>query len=105
MPDRNTMRSIFSPILEMANNVHNTLSYFIYNFNRGYHGGELAHGIGKSLFTKSNDNELINGRGQTINIFISLDRSQELMKHKYNSSSPKYYYNEYMLSVLRYTGF
>jgi hypothetical protein len=108
MPGRNTMKSIFFPTLEMANNVFLTLFYFIRNFYRGYDGGELAYGIGKSLFTKINDNELMNGQGKTINIAFFVERSQKLMKLKCivnNKDLPKDFYDEYMLAVLRYTGF
>jgi hypothetical protein len=105
MPGRNTMRSIFFPTLEMANNVRSTLLYFIINFDRGYHGGELARGIGKSLFTKINDEQLMNSSGQTINILSFVERTQELMKYKCNNNLPKYYYDEFMLVVLKHSNF
>jgi len=105
MPGKNTMTSIFFPNLEMTNNVRNKLSYFMRNFDRGYHGGELARGYGKSLFTKINDNELMNSGGQTINIPLFVERTQELMKYKCNNNLPKYYYDEFMLVVLKYTNF
>jgi hypothetical protein len=103
MPNTNTMKRIFLPTLEMANNVRSSLSYFICNFDRGYRGGELARGIGKSMFSRVNDDELMNSSGHQINVHIFVQRAQELRKYKYNNNLPKYYYNEYMLTVLRYT--
>lgn len=92
----------------MANNVLSTLAYFMNNFDRGYKGGELVRGIGKSIFTKINDNQLMNSQGQTINIAFFVERSQELMALRCNLKNkdlPKDFYDEYMLAILRYTGF
>jgi hypothetical protein len=102
---RNRVRISF-PTLEMANNVIKTLSYFIHNWDCGYHGGEVLFQPNRGLFTKINDNLLMNSQGDTINISNFVERSKELMKYKYKYNlwalgTHKGFYDEYTLAVLR----
>jgi hypothetical protein len=100
MPCKNTMKPFYLPTLDMAQNVYITLQYFIHNWDRGFDGGELETGlrrcdqvilgnipketIRKSLFTKINNNLLMDSQGITINIPNFIEMSTELMKYKCN---------------------
>lgn len=102
---------------EMAQDVYVTLQYFIYNWDRGYHGGELGSGIrrcdpdyigvippnaiGARSFTKINDEQLMNQRGHVIKISTLVHRSNELNKHicvltRNVTGLPKGMYDEHM---------
>ena len=125
MPGNNTMQTFYFPTKEMAMEVYVTLQYFIYTWDRGYDGGELVTGhsrryqpqhireipqkaIGTMIFTKINNDELMDAQGNTIKISTISQRSNELKKHICNvirKNLPKGFYDEHMLAVLRVTGF
>jgi hypothetical protein len=124
MLGHNTMQTLYFPTWEMARDVYVTLQYFIINWDRGYYGGELGSGvrrceptivgvvpvsaIGSRLFTKINDEEMMNQGGGVILVSSLFNRSNELNKHTCNVTNkllPKHMYDEHMLAVLRCTGF
>jgi hypothetical protein len=122
MPGKNTMITIYFPSLELAQNVYLTLQYFMHNWYRGYHGGEMGSGIrrcdpqyigvipekaiGKKIFTKINNETMMNSNGYTINISSFVNRSEELKKYPFNLQKlPKGKYDEFTLAVLRITSF
>jgi hypothetical protein len=125
MPGRSTMKPYYFATKEMAKEAYVTMQYFIQNWDRGYHGGELGSGlrrcdpkyvgvihpaaIGSSLFTKINDEELMNPRGHIVKISTLTERSNELNKHlcivtRNPTGLPKGMYDEHMLAVLRVMG-
>jgi hypothetical protein len=122
MPGNNTMKCLYFPTLEMAKDVYLTLQHFIWNFNRGYNGGELRNGlrvfgqeilgevpygaIDTTLFTQINDEQLLSSNGYMMNIPTFVERSKQLMNHVCNlrnQTIPNY--DEHFLTVLRITGF
>jgi hypothetical protein len=121
----NTMQTFYFSTKEMAQEVYVTLQYFLGNWERGYHGGELGSGlrrcdpdyigvippnaIGAHLLTKINDEDLMNPRGNVVRISTLVQRSNELNKHvcvvtRNPTGLPKGMYDEHMLAVLRQIG-
>jgi len=119
----NPIISSYFPTLEMAEDVYLALEYFIYNWDRGFDGGELGSGvrrgdaykwygvvppnaIGSRLFIKLDENTLINGQGITLDIPNFVAKTTDLNKNKRTKPlRNKEQYDEYLLSVLRWTKF
>jgi hypothetical protein len=120
----NTMQTFYFATKKMAQEAYVTVQYFIYNWDRGYHGGELGSAIRKwdpycigvvtpnaisaSIFTKINDEELMNQQGHIIKMSTLVQRSNELNKHicvvTHNPTGIPKGYDEHMLAVLRLIG-
>ena len=121
----NAMQTYYFATKEIAQEAFLTIQYFIRRWDRGYHGGELGTGlrrcdpyylgdippaaIGRSLFTKINDEELMNSCGQIIKISTIVARSNDINKHlcvltRNPTGLPKGMYDEHMLAVLRAMG-
>ena len=124
MPGCNTMRTFYFSTWEMARDAYITLQYFIINWDRGYHGGELGSGvrrgdpftvgevpinaIGSRLFTRLNAEELINQTGGIVRPLDLIKIWNELNTHTCNVKHtflPKGMYDENILAVIRYIGF
>ena len=124
--------TIWLPSLKDTQNVFLNLQYFIWKWDRGYDGGEIGDGIprnypryigvipdraiGRRLFTKINNETIMDSQGITINIQDFVKKSKDLQskicniryepnKNTWYDHLPKGKYDEYMLSVLKYTGF
>ena len=118
------MRTFYFPTREMAKDAYITMQYFIICWDRGYDGGELGSGtrrcdpttvgvvpvnaIGSRLFTRLNDEELINQSGGRVRTLSLIKISDELNKypcHVKHTCLPKGMYDENILAVIRYIGF
>ena len=121
----NDMQTYCFATKQMAQEAYLTIQFFIGKWYRGYHGGELGTGlkrceptyygvippnaIGQRLFTKINDEELMNAQGHNIKITKLIQNSNELNKHicvvtRNLSGLPRGMYDEHMLAVLRVMG-
>lgn len=108
MPGNNTMKSLYLPTYEDAINIHSTLSYFMKNWNMGYDGGELSTYIGWKVFIHDEASGYLIGDDVRVNVDKFVATCTELRLNPYYgvySKLPKQCYDEYMLTVLRITGF
>lgn len=106
MPHNNTMKILYFPSKEMAEAVYDTLAYFMTHWDKGYDGGELFHGVKRVVCTQIDDDRLVeNSTGNIVSIASITNNFNLLAPLKRNFPLEKHVYDEYMLAVLRMTGF
>jgi len=104
----NTMKRLYLPTYEDAMNVHSTLSYFMKHWNMGYDGGELSTYIGWKIFIHDEASGYLIGNNVRLVVDNFVARCTELRLNPCSvvyCKLPKQFYDEYMLTVLRITGF